>query len=349
LRETLKGSRTALWLVVAIILGFFFFRFLASAVDFRKITEALPTLNLVFFLGAIGVYLLGTFIISLRWKVSLSASGVRISVLKTWQVILGSIFITNITPLSYVAGDPIVRSYLMRKREDIPISHSLAATVSEYVVELTISASFFMLGLLLALFEIVSWRLAIIAAWSTSIIILVLAMVYFFPRRIGEKFLSKFFPTLISKIFHRSKSKSKHDVKKFYDAGQKVFSNWRTAAKIFFLSLTFWILNLCRLYLVFRSVGYTPTIITLLLGLTVPPLAGLVPFLPGGLGLVEVTYFSVFVLTKVPIAKAGLATIFDRLIILVIGSAIGACVLSYMGIRLKMENRRKQIKKQGKV
>jgi len=337
-----RSGRTYIWVSVAILLSVCFFLTLTRAVDLGKIASALPTVNLYFFSLAVGVYFLGTFCLALRWKTSLSASGVDVSLRRIWQVILGNIFVTNVTPLSYVGGDPIIRSYLMRKCEQIPISRSLASTVSEYVLELPVSGSFFMFGLLLALFETVSWRAAVVTAWSVSILVLLLTIVYFFPHRIGEKTLSRVLGAIASRLFRRKRESIRCDVKRFYDFGRKILSNRWAAAKIFFLSLTFWFLNLLRLYLVFRSVGYSPGIVTILLGLTIPPLAGLIPFLPGGLGLVEVTYFTVFVLTGVPSKQAGLATILDRTIILVIGTATGACVLAFLGIKLRSRGRNRR-------
>jgi uncharacterized protein (TIRG00374 family) len=329
----LRGKRCLLALLMAALVVWLLFT-LSKSFDFGEISRILPTINHLMYLSAFAVYILGTLCIAMRWRVSLSSSGSRVGVFRTWQVVFGSIFITNVTPMTYVAGDPIIRSYLMKKHEGVPMSQSVASIVSEYVLELPITSSLLMLGLLLALFELASWKFAVMAAWAISILVLLLTIVYFFPRRFGERTLSKFACSVCSRFFRRSRSKTMADIRKFYDTGQRIITNRWVALRIFLLSLVFWFINLSRLYLVFRSVNHQPSLITLLLGLTLPAIAGLVPLLPGGLGLFEGTCFFVFVLTGVPPAKAGLVTILDRLITFGFGSVIGAVVLSYMGIKI---------------
>jgi len=329
----LRGKRCLLALLMAALVVWLLFT-LSKSFNLGEISRILPTVDPLMYLSAFAVYILGTLCIAMRWRVSLSSSGSRVGIFRTWQVVFGSIFITNVTPMTYIAGDPIIRSYLMNKREGVPVSQGVASMVSEYVLELPITSSFLMLGLLLALFELVNWRFAVMVAWAVSILVLLLTIAYFFPRRLGERTVSKFVCSVCSRFFNRSRSRTMADIKKFYDAGQKIITDRWTTLRIFLLSLVFWLINLARLYLVFRSVGYQPSLITLLLGLTLPAIAGLVPLLPGGLGLFEGTCFSVFVLTGVPPAKAGLVTILDRLITFGLASVIGAVALSYMGIKI---------------
>jgi len=336
----LRGRKYLLVLLVAALTTWLLLILILSrSIDLSETFRALLTVDPLMYLSAVAVYILGTLCIATRWKVSLSTSGSRVGVLRTWQVVFGSIFITNITPMTYIAGDPIVRSYLMKKREGVPVSRGIASMVSEYVLELPVSSSFLMCGLLLALFELVNWRFAVMVAWTVSVLLLILTIIRFFPRRIGEKTFSKIACSVCSKLFHRDRERTRRDIQRFYDAGQRIITNRWAALKIFLLSLAFWFINLARLYLVFRSMDYRPSLITLLLGLTLPTVAGLVPLLPGGLGLFEGTCFSVFVLTGVPPTKAGLVTILDRLITFGLGSIIGAVALSYMGIRIARDKR----------
>ena len=71
-----------------------------------------------------------------------------------------------------------------------------------------------------------------------------------------------------------------------------------------------------------------------MLAMTLPSIAGLVPFLPGGLGTVDATMVSVFLLFGVPLEIAISATLIERAISLVLSTLVGACALSYLGIKV---------------
>ncbi|MCQ8898663.1 MAG: flippase-like domain-containing protein, partial [Hadesarchaea archaeon] len=110
---------------------------------------------------------------------------------------------------------------------------------------------------------------------------------------------------------------------------------WRCVGPILLSSLLIWTTDLLRLSLIFLALGYHPSLPMLLLATTLPTLAGLVPFLPGGLVLVEATMISVFTFFGVPFLTALLATLLERAISLVMSTVVGAGVLSYLGLRGK--------------
>ena len=87
------------------------------------------------------------------------------------------------------------------------------------------------------------------------------------------------------------------------------------------------------MFLIFCALGYSPKLQMLLLAVTLPAIVGLVPFLPGGLGTVDATITSVFLFFGVPLEIAISATLIERAISLVFGTAVGTCALSYLGIR----------------
>jgi len=71
-----------------------------------------------------------------------------------------------------------------------------------------------------------------------------------------------------------------------------------------------------------------------MLASTLPSIAGWVPLLPGGLGLVDATFVSVFTLFGFPLSIAIAATLIERAISYVFSTIVGAGALSYLGIKV---------------
>lgn len=123
-------------------------------------------------------------------------------------------------------------------------------------------------------------------------------------------------------------------VKRFYASAQAITSTPKIALSVFFFAVVTWSLAITRLFLIFQALGFNPPLPMLLLGITLPPMAGLLPLLPAGIGPVDVTYVTIFVLLGAPLEIAILATLIERVIMLVFGTIIGASALSYLGIRV---------------
>jgi hypothetical protein len=95
-----------------------------------------------------------------------------------------------------------------------------------------------------------------------------------------------------------------------------------------------WVMITMRYLLIFEALGYHPSIPMLLMTLTLPAIVGLVPILPGGLGTVDFTYFSIFTLFNVPQSVALSAILVERMITFIIGIVVGAIALSYLGVKV---------------
>jgi hypothetical protein len=327
------GRRTLiLGILVALVVGGTLFVFLRA--DLGRLLNALSKANYFFVLLAFGAYIFTTVNLAARGRISLSATGHSVGIRNLWLAIFGSIFINNLTPFTYSGGDPVARIYLLRKTQHVPYSSGSASVMSEYLLDLPVSISLLMTGILLYFGRTPLDKLVVATLWIAVMILLVTLILYFFPKRTGAGWVSRSAMRVL-KAFRvpTSQRKVMGGIKRFYASAQAITSTPKIALSLFFFAVITWALALTRLFFIFQALGFDPPLPMLLLGITLPPMAGLLPLLPAGLGLVDVTYVSIFVLLGAPLEIAILATLIERVIMLVFGTIIGASALSYLGIR----------------
>ena len=317
---------------VALVVGGIFFVFLG--VDLGSLLNALSKANYFFLFLAFGAYIFTTLNLAARWRISLSATGHNVRLHNLWLAVFGSIFINNITPFTYSGGDPVARVYLLRKTQRVPYSSGSASVMSEYLLDLPVSISILMTGILLYFSKPLA-KLVVVTIWIAVIILLFTLILYFFPKRTGAGWLGRSTMRIL-KAFRRPASRRKvmGGVKRFYTSAQAITSTPKIALTIFFFAVVTWGLAITRLFFIFQALGFDPPLPMLLLGITLPPMAGLIPLLPAGLGPVDATMVGIFLLTGAPLEIAILATLIERVIMLVFGTIIGASALSYLGIRV---------------
>jgi hypothetical protein len=296
--------------------------------------KAIAAVNLGYFLAALAAYLATVFCFALRWRVALGFTGRKMRVRDLWLVLHSSIFINNLTPMTYAGGDPIARGVLLKKVHRVPYSTGVASILGEYLLEYPVSFSFVFAGVLLALIHDPLQRWAVAGFWLATVLVFFSAIVFVSQRR-GRGFALRI-AMWANRVLKRTASRARVEagVDRFYSAVRLITGRIRAAVALLACSLLVWSLALSRLFFVFMALGYQPGLPVLLLGATLPPLAGVLPLLPAGLGLVDATYVSVFTLLGVPFPISVLATILDRIISLVFGTLIGAATISYLGVRV---------------
>lgn len=284
---------------------------------------------------AFGIYLVCVLFWAVRWRISLSAVGYPASLRHLYLVILGGIFINNITPFTYAGGDPIARTYLLKKTTSIPYSGGFATAVGELILDLPIFFFLFMLGLFTSFYAIPAWMMLVIAGiWILLVVSLLLVVSRFLSRRIVAGKIGGFL-TRVFKIFQKrvSKEKVRGGVESFYSGAHAIVGRLKIASLVASFSAILWIFGMIRLFIIFQALGYNPPFAMLILAVTMPAIVGLVPLLPGGLGTVDATIFSVFLLFHVDPPIAMSATLIERSITLIFSTAVGACALSRLGVK----------------
>ncbi len=336
-REVRVNLRKALVLMLIVVIIAVLALLLLAREDLFKMLNALSGANYVFIGLAISVYVFSMMLWATRWRIALSAVGRNASLRRLFLTVWGGVFVNNITPFTYSGGDPLARTYLLKKVTRIPYSSGFAAIAGEFLLDLPVFLSFLALGLLFS-FGLVPTlpALFLLGLWLTVLIVLVPLS----PRLLrGRVAAGK-----ISNIIHRgaklfrvktTKAKISRGVGRFYSGAYCIVSRRRCALSLVMIAAILWIFIMMRFLLIFQALGYSPSISMLLLTVTLPQFVGLVPLLPGGLGTVDAAYFFIFYTGfGVPVSLALSAILINRVITYILGTLIGAGALSYLGIRI---------------
>ncbi|MEM2874485.1 MAG: lysylphosphatidylglycerol synthase transmembrane domain-containing protein [Candidatus Hadarchaeales archaeon] len=332
-----KGTTRKLLMVIlliAVIVAFSIFVFTGENVS--EMIKALASADYHMVMLALCVYIFGILCWSARWRYTLSRVGYRIPLRHVFQVVLSGIFVNNMTPMTYAGGDPIARTILMSRTTKVPASHASATIVSELLLDIPLFAFLLLFGIFASFLHAQLEMLALlIGSWIFVILLFVLGISAFLKRRmVARKFVGLF--VRILKFFRRKPQRKKieESVERFYRGGTLIFSRLRVAMFVTLISSFLWALGIIRLWVVFCAVGYSPQLPMLMLALTLPAIAGLIPLLPGGIGTVDITILSIFLTFGVPKGMAISALLIDRSISLIFGTSIGAIAISKLGIKV---------------
>ena len=294
---------------------------------------------------AIGIYFFSVVIWTIRWHIALSSSvtnsirKLRESFATLYMIICSGIFLNNITPMARVGGDPFGRVYLLRKLENVEYSSGMAASIGEHVFAPLFVVSFLMAGLFLQ-FGKDSLRLgyALIAVWALVTPGMVFLPRLFFQKRVGVSRISGIINHVLGWFQRRlNLQEIIAAVQIFYSSVYAMIDRRGKGLWIGGLTLLIWALDICRLYIVFLALGYHPNLAMLLFASSVPVIVGLIPFLPGGLLLVEGSLVSVLTFSGVPLNVAMAVTVIERGISYVLSSIVGAGIFSYLGFRIAVK------------
>jgi hypothetical protein len=284
---------------------------------------------------AFGLYMLSILFWAGRWRISLSAIGYRRRLRDLYLVIFGGIFITNITPFTYAGGDPLARGYLLNKTQRVPYSTGFATILVELMLDLPIFFTFLMIGLLLSIYATsIAIAIFLIGIWLVTVVTLLSIFSRIVSSKAGSERLKRFL-TRVFRTFRRRTKRAKiaAGVDDFYAGAHAIIGRPRIAVLVGSFSIILWLFGMARLFFIFQAFNYSPPIPMLLLAVTLPAIVGLLPLLPGGLGTVDVTIASVFLLFGVPLEIAGSVVLIERFIVLVFGTLVGAGIASYLGVR----------------
>jgi uncharacterized protein (TIRG00374 family) len=304
--------------------------------NFYQMFEAVKSANPLFIALAIAIYFISVAIWATRWQTAMSFIGCRMGFGTRYLVLCATIFLNNITPVARAGGDPFGRAYMMRQLGNISYSSGMASVIGEHALTPLVIVSFLMAGLILR-FGTGSIELTLILAvvWVLVALGAVFGPRFFFKKRIAIKGITGITRRVLGWFGrHRNVRELVTGIEAFYSSTYATIDKWQHVLAIASLTLLIGALEVFLIYSIFLALDYHPSISMLLVASSLPTIVGLIPFLPGGLVLVEGSLISVFALFGVPLALAMAATVIVRGISFVLSTIVGAGVFSYLGVKM---------------
>jgi hypothetical protein len=333
-------------LVIAIVVGLIALTvWLLKPELFSQMLEAVRAANGLFLGLAIATYFLSVVLWTVRWRIairSIDGDSVSTSLSALFLIIFSAIFLNNVTPLLHAGGDPFGRVYLVRKLENVKYSTAIVASLGEHIFAPPIIISLLVAGLFLQFGEDTLGPTGLLLVIGALVVSGLVVFPRFFIRKmIGVSTISRLV-TRVARVLGRriDAQQIAESVGTFYASAYVMMSQRREGLAIAGLTSLMLVLTIARFHMVFLALGHSPRIPMLLLAASLPTILGFVPFLPGGLVIVEGSLISVFALFGVSLDIATAATLIERGISFALSSLVGAVVFVCLGLRMavKTEN-----------
>ncbi len=318
-------------ILFVIIIGGIIFAAFGKEIGPGRFLSLIGNTNKILLLLAIIFNFLNIIVFTITWHLIKPAD---ISLYKLFKFFTVGICINNITP-TFGTGGEAVKAMLLGKETGISKAECFASVVLQRMLNmlpffiiggLGLGLLFFKSDIRLELWEILALLFSIIFAFGIFGLI-----IYFYIRK--DK-VSSFMESSIN-FFWRFLKKGKK--KEYIDAVQQSIDSFYTGLeniqykkeaimKAILFSFLGWILDILAMYTVFLSIGEInihPSII--IMTYTISMMSSWLPlFLPGGLGIVDITMAGMFILGGVPKEMALIATELYRLINYWLNTLIGA-------------------------
>ena len=307
--------------------------------NFYQMLEAVGSANHLLIASAIAIYFISVAVWAARWQTALSSINCKTGFGARYLILCATIFLNNITPFARVGGDPFGRVYMLNKLENTSYSAGMASSIGEHLLAPVVMVTFLMAGLFLRFGKgSLLLSVLIIVAWVLVSLGIIFGPRLFFKKKIAVKGISR----IVSRVlgwFGKNKSSQEimEGIETLYSSTYTTIDKGKTVLWIGLWSLLTGLLDIFRLYTIFLALGYHPEFSMLLIAYTLQPIVGLIPFLPGGLVLIEGSLISLFTLFNVPLNLAMAATGIERGITFVLSTIVGAGVFSYLGVRIAMK------------
>ena len=304
--------------------------------NFYQMFEAIKGANGLLIAAAIAMNFLNVAVWAGRWQAALSFINCRVSFGMRYLIICATIFLNNVTPGGTVGGDPFGRAYMLHELENKSYSSAFASIIGEHALIPLIVVSFLMAGLLLQ-YGKGSLELTLILAvvWVLAALGAVFIPRLFFKKRIALKGISSITNRVLGWLGRRRNVQATVEgIEALYSSTYTVIDKWEKVLLIGGWTLLIGALDAFRLYAIFLALGYHPPISMVLVASSIETIVGLIPFLPGGLIIVEGSLISVFTLFSVPLNLAMAATVVERGITFVLTTIVGAGIFSYLGVKM---------------
>jgi len=324
--------RWQLWLGVGISLIFIIWTL--RGLNLALLWQVMKQANYWWLIPGVAVYFLGVWARAWRWHYLLKpVKPIRTRVM--FPITCIGYMGNNIYPAR--AGE-VLRAVVLKRREGVPISASLATIIVERIFDGVVMLAFVFVNLtrLAELAEVAvpvgRWQVSIqdLAVWGSAAffgalaIFLLAAMFPRFTGRVADWFINRLLP-------QRLREKTSGIMHKFLD-GLESLRSPANVLMVFLTSVVVWLLETVKYWFVMHAFNFEVSFFTLMLMNGVVNLATTIPAAPGYLGTFDAPGIAVLVADGIPQAVATGYTLVLHLALWVPITVLGAYYMAREGI-----------------
>jgi uncharacterized protein (TIRG00374 family) len=292
-------KRWQLWL--GLVISVFFLWLALRGLHLDEVWKALQQGNYLWLIPSVGVYFLAVWARTWRWHYMLRPLK-EISLRRLFPVVVIGYMGNNVYP--FRAGE-VLRSYVLRRREKVPMSASLATVIVERVFDGLVMLIFVFLALPLAPLPSNNIRNVVILA---SISFFGALLFFFALAAMPERAMR--FANFIAGLFlpARIRQPALEMTGRFLD-GLESLRTFRSVLMIFATSLVVWLLETVKYWFIMQAFPFEVTFFALMLMNGVVNLATTLPSAPGYSGTFDAPGIAVLNMYGVELALATAYTL----------------------------------------
>jgi uncharacterized protein (TIRG00374 family) len=273
-------KRWQLWVGIIISAVLLFLALRGLKLD--EVWESIKTARYIWLLPGIAIYFMGVWVRSWRWHYMLRPLK-KIPTRTMFPIVTIGYMGNNIYPAR--AGE-ILRAVILKQREDVPVSASLATVIVERVFDGVVMLAFVFLNLgelaKLTTDSGIIGNIQQVAFWGAIVFItalLVFLLAAMFPQytqKIADWFIQRFMPV-------RLREKTSQIASRFL-TGLESLRSPQEALMIFFTSVIIWLFETGKYWFVMHAFNFEVSFFALMLMNGIVNLATTIPSAPGYLG-----------------------------------------------------------------
>jgi uncharacterized protein (TIRG00374 family) len=273
-------KRWQLWVGIIISAVLLFLALRGLKLD--EVWESIKTARYIWLLPGIAIYFMGVWVRSWRWHYMLRPLK-KIPTRTMFPIVTIGYMGNNIYPAR--AGE-ILRAVILKQREDVPVSASLATVIVERVFDGVVMLAFVFLNLgelaKLTTDSGIIGNIQQVAFWGAIVFItalLVFLLAAMFPQytqKIADWFIQRFMPV-------RLREKTSQITSRFL-TGLESLRSPQEALMIFFTSVIIWLFETGKYWFVMHAFNFEVSFFALMLMNGIVNLATTIPSAPGYLG-----------------------------------------------------------------
>ncbi|MBI2172942.1 MAG: flippase-like domain-containing protein [Candidatus Aenigmarchaeota archaeon] len=309
----LSGILLAVGIAVTVLIAGYF--------GFSDIIAAVQNANINYIALAVLLQAATLVMLALRLKVIAKPKG-NIGIVRAFRVTISGTAMNLLTPVAKIGGEPL-KVYLLKKK--FGASESSAIVSIDTMTEIVSS----FLAVLLIFFVFIKFLpAALFIYFMVFFIVAIIFIAFTFKLFTDFSWLNKTTGWFIRKISKYRKVHEMDYARIFHSVFMDLIRNRRLMVQALSLSFAMKMLEFARMWLVFLALGTVlpPDVVIIIWAVLL--ILSMIPWLPGGLGLVEFGGISVFIMFGIQRGVAASGVLIDRFIsfwfILILGLVIWA-------------------------